>query len=107
MKLKNGKEYKMDPEVKKVWVKGLLCGKYTQIRGNTGYGTFRCALGVAIAEKLTKPCFGVYVPKKFLNPEASKKIGLMNDQNKKSFKIIANWIKRKVTIPWRQVNEKH
>lgn len=92
MILSNGEEYKMNPDHKKIWVEALLSGKYTKIKGTTGYGNRRCALGVAAAEKLTKVVFGAYVPHKFLHPEASKAVGLMNDKGS-SFKKIAEWIK--------------
>lgn len=92
MKLSNGKEYKMNPDFKKIWIKALLSGKYIQCKGHTGYGSRRCALGVAAAEKLTKVVFGAYVPRKFLHPEAAKIVGLMNDKGRNNFEKIAAWI---------------
>lgn len=91
MILKDGKKYKMDKKAKTAWVEALRSGKYRKIKGTTGCGKNRCALGVAAAEGLTKVVFGAYVPKTFLHSEAAMTVGRMNDTGK-SFKRIADWI---------------
>lgn len=92
MILKDGTKYRMNRKEKKQWISALRSGKYRQKFGSIGTKCNRCALGVAVAEGLTKPVFGIRLPVDFLPYEVQKVIGIMNDRDHKRFSTIAKWI---------------
>lgn len=83
---------------KKLWLAALRSGKYEQ-----GFGDFRgddlnshntyCALG--LLQKVCKKGEG-YFPKSWNNIEEFTTIVIMNDNELKSFKYIANWVEKNI-----------
>jgi hypothetical protein len=85
----------MDKKLKARWVKALESGKYKQGTNRLAGGGYYCCLGVLrkIEPSISDDGGGLLEATCGIHPRQQRVLAIMNDDKRKNFKEIAQWIK--------------